>query len=140
LAALPERDQYVAMELWRGLITNHDFVAVPSDNDRSSVRFDDERFLSYVPIRRPWTMCVQDRLPPGVVGALVNQTHLFQDLYLFIDHQQKLLYDAIDGRRSVSEILEHVKGQGSTPPAREFFEQLWWYDQVVFDTSKERKA
>ena len=138
LAALPERDQYVAMELWRGLITNHDFVAVPGDNDRSSVRFDDERYLSYVPIRRPWTMCVQDRLPPGAAGVLVNQTHLFQDLYLFIDEQQKRMYDAIDGRRSVSEILDQVKGQGT--PDRGFFEQLWWYDQVVFDTSKEHKA
>lgn len=136
LAALPEREQYAAMELWRGLITNHDFVAVPGDSDRSRVRFDDERYLNYVPIRRPWTICVQDRLPPGAAGVLVNQTHLFQDLYLFIDEQQKRIYEAIDGRRSVSEILEHVKAG----PAREFFEELWWYDQVVFDTSKERKA
>ena len=136
LAALPAREQYAAMELWRGLITNHDFVAVPGDSDRSRVRFDDERYLNYVPIRRPWTICVQDRLPPGAAGVLVNQTHLFQDLYLFIDEQQKRIYEAIDGRRSVSEILEHVKAG----PAREFFEELWWYDQVVFDTSKERKA
>ncbi len=140
LAALPERDQYEAMELWRGLITNHDFIAVASDKDRSSIRFDDERYLSYVPIRRPWTMCVQDRLPPGVIGALVNQTHLFQDLYLFIDDQQKQIYDAIDGRRSISEILDQVKPQEVTSPAREFFKQLWWYDQVVFDTSKECKV
>ena len=136
LAALPEREQYAAMELWRGLITNHDFVAVPGDSDRSRVRFDDERYLNYVPIRRPWTICVQDRLPPGAAGVLVNQTHLFPDLYLFIDEQQKRIYEAIDGRRSVSEILEHVKAGR----AREFFAELWWYDQVVFDTSKERKA
>jgi len=135
LLALPEREQYVAMELWRGLITNHDFVAVPSEN-RSRVRFDDESYRSYVPIRRPWTMCVQDRLPPGAAGVLVNQTHLFQDLYLFIDEQQKRMYDSIDGRRSVSEIIDQV----NAPAGREFFEDLWWYDQVVFDTSKERKA
>jgi len=138
LLALPEREQYVAMELWRGLIANHDFVAVPRSNDRATIRFDDERYLSYVPIRRPWTVCIQDRLPPGAAGVLVNQTHLFQDLYLFIDEQQKRIYDAIDGRRSVSEILGLMKGEGAL--AREFFEQLWWYDQVVFDTSKERKA
>ena len=138
LLELPERDQYVAMELWRGLITNHDIVAVPSNSDGARVRFDDERCLNYVPIRRPWTICVQESLPPGVAAALVNQTHLFDDLYLFIDEQQKQMYDAIDGRRSVSEILEAVKGAAA--PAREFFEQLWWYDQVVFDTSKEHKA
>ena len=142
LAALSERDQYAAMELWRGLITNHDFIAVPSDSDRSRIRFDDERYLSYVPVRRPWTICVQERLPPCAAGVLINQTHLFQDLYLFIDEQQKRIYDAIDGRRSISEILDHVTGavKGATPPARGFFEQLWWYDQVVFDTSKERTA
>jgi len=138
LLTLPEREQYVAMELWRGLITNHDIVAVPSNSEGARVRFEDERYLNYVPIRRPWTICVQERLPPGVAGALVNQTHLFDDLYLFIDEQRKRIYDAIDGRRSVSEILDAVKGE--TAPAREFFEQLWWYDQVVFDTSKERKA
>ena len=137
LLALAERDQYVAMELWRGLIANHDIVAVPTDSD-TRVRFDDERYLNYVPIRRPWTICVQESLPPGVAGALVNQTHLFDDLYLFIDEQQKRIYDAIDGRRSVSEIVETVKSAAA--PAREFFEQLWWYDQVVFDTSKERQA
>ena len=138
LLALPERDQYVAMELWRGLITNHDIVAVPSNSDGARVRFDDDSYLNYVPIRRPWTICVQDGLPPGITAALVNQTHLFDDLYLFIDEQQKRIYDAIDGRRSVSEILEGVNGMKAS--AREFFEQLWWYDQVVFDTSKERKA
>jgi hypothetical protein len=77
-------------------------------------------------------------LPPGVAAALVNQTHLFDDLYIFMDEQQKRIYDAIDGHRSVSEIVEAVKGAAAS--AREFFEQLWWYDQVVFDTSKERKA
>ena len=85
LAALPEREQYMAMELWRGLMTNHDFVVHRSDvnNDGLKVRFDDEQYLRYVPIRRPWTICVQERLPPGAAGVLLNQTHLFQDLYSF---------------------------------------------------------
>jgi SAM-dependent methyltransferase len=131
LAALPEREQYIEMELWRGLMTNHDFVAYRSD--QPPVRFDDDRFLSYVPIRRAWTACIQDRLPPGVAGALLNQTHLFDDLFVFVDEQGKRFYQAIDGRRSVAEIMDHGK---DTAHAREFFEKLWWYDQVVFDTSK----
>jgi SAM-dependent methyltransferase len=134
IAALPEHDQFTAMELWRGLITNHDFVAQPRNTDRWKVRFDDKSHLRYVPIRRPWTICIQDRLPPGAAGVLLNQTHLFNDLYLVISPQEKRMYDAIDGRRSISEILDHVK----EPAEREFFEKLWWYDQVVFDTSKER--
>jgi len=132
LVALPQREQYVEMELWRGLITNHDFVAYSSEvnNDQLPVSFDDDRYLRYVPIRRAWTTCIEERLPPDVSGALLNQTHLFDDLFIFVDEQQKQLYKRIDGRRSVAEILDQEKD------ARDFFEKLWWYDQVVFDTSK----
>ncbi|HJS23979.1 MAG TPA: class I SAM-dependent methyltransferase [Pyrinomonadaceae bacterium] len=136
LAALPEPEQYIAMELLRGLMANHSFVAYRSDlnNDGSKVRFDDERYLRFVPVRLPWTICIQDRIPPGAAGVLVNQTHLFNDLYIFINEKEKQIYDAIDGRRSVSEIVETV--EGSSPLARDFFEKLWRYDQVVFNTSK----
>ena len=133
LAALPEREQYAAMELWRGLITNHDFVV--HHGGGKNVRFDDDRYLRYVPVRRAWTTCMQqERLPPGSAGVLVNQTHLFQDLFLVIDAQEKQMYEAIDGHRSISEIIETV--EGASPLARVFFEKLWWYDQAVFDTSK----
>ena len=140
LAALPKREQYVEMELLRGLMTNHDFVAYRKDanSDGNEVRFDDENYLRYVPIRRPWTMCVQERLPPGAAGVLLNQTHLFDDLYLFIDAQQKQMFDAIDGSRSVSTIVEQVNANEGL--AREFFEKLWCYDQVVFDTSRVQQA
>ena len=131
LAALPERQQYEAMELWRGLMTNHDFV-VRANSDNAKIRFNDERYLQYVPIRRTWTMCVQERLPPGAAGALVNQTHLFHDLFLLIDEQEKQMYDAINGKRSIAEIVDQTTGK---EPAA-FFEKLWQYDQVVFDTSQ----
>jgi SAM-dependent methyltransferase len=138
LAALPERDQYIEMELWRGLITNHDFIVYRSDanNEHAKLRFDDESYLRYVPIRRPWTICVQERLPPGAAGVLLNQTHLFEDLFCFIDAQEKQMFDAIDGRRSIAEIVEQI--EGSQPAASQFFDKLWWYDQVVFDISSVR--
>jgi SAM-dependent methyltransferase len=135
LAALPEREQYTQMELWRGLMTNHDFIARRSDaKNEDKIRFDDEQHLRYVPIRRAWTTCVQEQLPPGAAGVLLNQTHLFTDLFLPIREQEKQMYDAIDGRRSISEIIETVNG--ASPLERDFFEKLWWYDQVVFDTSR----
>jgi SAM-dependent methyltransferase len=138
LAALPEREQYAAMELWRGLMGNHSFVAYRSDadHDESKVRFDEDH-VRYIPIRLPWTTCVQQSLPPGAAGVLVNQTHLFPDLYIMINPQEKQMFDAIDGRRSIGEIIDSMKDE--TPPApREFFEKLWRHDQVVFDTSKAR--
>jgi SAM-dependent methyltransferase len=136
LAALPEVEQYAAMELWRGLISNHDFVAYRDDAKAEKLRFDDDRFLSYVPIRRSWTISVQERLPPGAAAALLNQTHLFNDLFFLIDARQKRMYDAIDGRRTIAQILHEIKDT-DTQAAREFFEDLDWHDQVVFDTSKE---
>jgi SAM-dependent methyltransferase len=130
LTELPEREQFVEMELYRGLVTNHDFVAYRSDAAR--VSFDDERYQHYVPIRRAWTTCIEERLPAGAAGMLVNQTHLFNDLFVFVDEQGKQMYAAIDGRRTIAEIA----GDENDADTRDFFERLWWYDQIVFDTSK----
>jgi SAM-dependent methyltransferase len=140
LAALPLREQYAAMELWRGLMTIHSFVVHQSDahNYELKVRFDEEHYLRYVPVRLPWTMCVSEGLPVDAAGVLLNQTHVFDDLYLVIDAQEKEMFEAIDGRRSISEIVDKVKERGAAAPARVFFEKLWRYDQVVFDTSHEQ--
>ena len=132
LRALPEREQYIEMELWRGLITNHDFIVYSGKANATQVRLADERYVDYVPIRRAWTGCVTERLPAGAAGALVNQTHLFNDLFLFIDEYEKGLYEAIDGRRTIGDIADQDQH------ARAFFQKLWWYDQVVFDTTKAR--
>ena len=136
LAALPEREQYIEMELWRGLMSNHSVLLYRNDvnTDEFKVRFDDERYLRYVPVRMSFTICIQQGIPPGAAGVLVNQTHVFPDMYVIIDALEKQMYDAIDGRRSISEIVEQV--EGAAPLARDFFEKLWWHDQVVFDTSK----
>jgi SAM-dependent methyltransferase len=134
LAALPEREQYIEMELWRGLMSNHSVVVQRADSDESKVRFDDERYLRYVPVRLPWTICTEDRLPPGAAGVLMNQTHLFQDLFIVIDAKQKQMLDAIDRRRTISQIAEDVNVPA--PHARDFFEKLWRYDQVIFNTSR----
>ncbi len=138
LAALPEREQYIEMELWRGLITNHDFVVYRNDvnNDHLNISFDDESYLRYVPIRRAWTICTQENLPPGAAGVLLNRTHLFHDLVMAIDGQEKQMYEAIDGRRSISEIVDNVDHEGAATLARDFFQKLWWYDQTVFNTSR----
>jgi SAM-dependent methyltransferase len=138
LATLPEREQYTAMELWRGLMKNHHIVAHHSDanDDELKICFDDERYLRYVPFRLPWTTCVQEveNLPPDTAAVLVNKAHVFPDLFLFIDAKEKQAYDAIDGRRTIGQIVDTVEGFG--PRARDFFQKLWWYDQVAFDTSK----
>ena len=113
-------------------MTNHDFIVQHGHAKNPS--FDGEQYLEYVPIRRAWTMCAEDQLPPGAVGVLLNRTHLFDDLFLPVNEQEKQLYEAIDGQRNISEIVEGLKS--SSPVARDFFEKLWWFDQVVFDMSR----
>jgi hypothetical protein len=84
----------------------------------------------------PDTICVQERLPPGAAGVLINQSHTYTDLYLPIDAQEKQWYDATDGKRTIHEIMGYTTTGDSLQRARIFFERLWWYDQVVFDASK----
>lgn len=137
LADLPERERYAEMELWRGLMPNHSFVAYRNDADQTGakIRIDEDAFMQYVPIRLPWTACLQQSLPPGAAGVLVNQTHVFQDLFVIIKIHEKQMFDAIDGRRNIAEIME-TANESDSNEAREFFEKLWLHDQVVFDTSK----
>ena len=83
--------------------------------------------------RLPDTITVRDRLPPGRAAVLINRNHTYTDLYLPIDARQERLLAAIDGERTVAEICR-VPGDRSI--ARAFFQQLWRWDQVVFDTSR----
>jgi hypothetical protein len=79
-----------------------------------------------VPIRLPHPVCVENRLPPGAAGVLLNWSHQHTDLVLPIDARQKKQFDAIDGTRSMAEI----GGDAA------FFETLWRYDQVTWRTTE----
>ena len=128
VAELPKRGQYAAMELWRGMMTTHSIIM---RRGKDKFYFGDD-WPGYVPIRLAHTMCVQERLPPRAAGVLLNRSHQFHDLILVIDAREKKMFDAIDGRRSIAEIVDHA-GHDSSSDARGFFEKLWSYDQVVFD-------
>jgi hypothetical protein len=112
-------------------------AVVYGDDGPQQVRFDGDAWLGFVPIRLPDTICVQDRLPPGAAGVLINRTHIDTDLFMPIDVTQKRLFDAIDGNRNIGKILKKtsMRDDQQREVARTFFEQLWWWDQVVFDTS-----
>ena len=133
LSRLPAEEQFAAIELFRGSMVHHSFVAYHQGRpDHQMVDFGGDAWLDYVPIRVPDTIVVEERLPAGAAGVLINRTHAYTDLYLPIDVPQKALFDAIDGRRSIAEI---APDQALHPVARILFERLWCYDQVVFDIS-----
>jgi SAM-dependent methyltransferase len=142
LAALPLKEQYAALELFRGTMLRHSLIAYRDDapGDGCFPRFEGKEWPTYVPIRLPETVCLRERLPAGAAAILVNQSHEYHDLFLPIDSEQLRLYEAIDGKTAITGLLERVAGKKEAPGlyerARRFYRQLWFYDQVVFDASK----
>ena len=142
LAALPLRQQHAAVELFRGTIVSHSFIAYRDDRAEKNqpITFAGIRWRDYIPITLPWTVCVRDRLPAGSVAVLINRAHSHPDLICTVDAFEDRLLGAIDGKRTLAEILSHVAGHESTASrALGFFERLWQYDQVVFDASRASK-
>jgi len=141
LAQLSLQEQYAAVEVFRGTMIRHSMVAYRGDapGGAQALGFAGDAWLGFVPLRMPDTICIQERLPPGAAGVLINQTHAYRDLIMPIDSTEKRLFDAIDGSRSIGGIMERAlpssQTKTQTDTARSFFEKLWWYDQVVFDAS-----
>ncbi len=142
MARLPVVEQYAAVELFRGTMVRHSMVAYREDSPSGvqQISFDGDAWLGYVPLRMPDTICVEERLPPGAAGVLINQTHAYRDLILPIDSAEKRVFDAIDGSCSIAGIVERacpfIQTESQLDWARTFLEKLWWYDQVVFDASQ----
>jgi SAM-dependent methyltransferase len=142
LAQLSLLEQYAAVELFRGTMVRHSVVAYRTDNPAGGqqVSFNGDAWLGYVPIRRPDTICVEERLPPGAAAVLINQSHTYPDLFMPIDPTEKRLFDATDGNIRIGDIVERQSPASQTQSllgiARGFFERLWLYDQVVFDVSQ----
>ena len=140
LASLPPPLQHAAVELLRGTMTKHNFIAYRDDRlgEAQPITFEGDTWRGWVPLRLPWTLCIRDRAPPGSVAVLINRAHTYPDLALPIDAAQEQIFAAIDGNRSIDEILRAAGGAGGDEQARRFIEQLWEYDQVVFDVTNSR--
>jgi SAM-dependent methyltransferase len=137
LASLAPSLKHAAVELLRGTMTKHSFIAYRDDHfgECQPITFEGDAWRGYLPVRLPWTLCVRDRLPAGSVAVLINRAHTYPDLALPIDRAQERIFAAIDGNRSITEILRGAAGAGGDEQARGFIEQLWDYDQIVFDTT-----
>jgi SAM-dependent methyltransferase len=139
IAHLSLREQYAAIELFRGTMSRHSAVVYRNDCDNPQLfGSSSDTWLDYIPIRMPDTMCVRGRVPPGAAAALVNRTHSYNDLVLAITPIEKNLFDAIDGQLTVAAIanrtLSYANWSSYNDSIRKFFERLWWHDQVVFAT------
>jgi hypothetical protein len=137
LAALPERAQHAATELFRGTMTRHRFIAYGNEmiaRDQC-IRFSGEQWLDYVPLRLPWTRCVRDQVPAGSIAVIWNPACGYPDLMMPINSAEDRLLAQIDGRRTLGEIVDRCEPSHSATRVLQFFERLWQYDQIVFDVS-----
>jgi hypothetical protein len=104
-------------------------------------RFDNDAWLSYIPIRLPETINAYQRLPPGAAAVLINQAHTDPDLAMPVGASELRIVEAIDGVRTVGEIVQKLSHSGVSTQrklrqlAQRLFERLWRFDQVVFDSS-----
>jgi SAM-dependent methyltransferase len=138
LASLPPRLQHAAVELFRGTMVSHSFIAHRNDRAEKSqpISFAGDDWRKFVPIALPGTVCVRERLPPGSVAVLIKRSHPFTDLVLTVDSFEDRLLGGIDGKRTLDEILQVASpGRDGERRAMRFFERLWRYDHVVFDAS-----
>ncbi|MGC2199571.1 MAG: class I SAM-dependent methyltransferase [Stellaceae bacterium] len=138
LASLPPPLQHAAVELLRGTMTKHNFIAYRDDRPDQSQpsTFEGDSWRRYVPLRLPWTLCIRDRAPPGSVAVLINRAHTYPDLAFPIDAAQERVFAAIDGNRSIDEIVRTAAEADDKEPVRRLFERLWQYDQIVFDLTE----
>jgi hypothetical protein len=137
LQVLPEAEQHAAVELFRGVITHHEFVAYRTDCacPAQPVRFSAEAWRSYIAVRLPWTKCIRERLPAGSAAVLLNPAHKHADLVLAIDAMEDGLLSQIDGTRSLGDIVGEHPGRNAVQRALQFFRKLWEYDQIAIDAS-----
>ena len=115
-------------------MVRHSAIAYLRDDApmQNAVRFDGDEWRAYVPIAVPGTIAVRERLPAGAAAVLINRNHTDTDLYFPVTARQERLLAALDGERTIAQICGDAE-DGTF--ARDFFEQLWQCDQVVFDAS-----
>lgn len=141
LASLPPAMQHAAVELLRGTMTRHSFIAYRGDGtgESQSISFEGESWHSYIPVRLPWTLSIREGVPPGVSAVVINPTHSYPDLALPIDAARERILMEIDGWRTVEDILRRAKRIGAEQGVR-FIQQLWEYDQIAFDATEMRRS
>ena len=119
-------------------MVTHSFIAYRNDHsgDKQPITFAGNNWRGYIPLATPWTVCVRERLPPGSAAVLINRAHTFTDLIFTVDSFEDRLLSAIDGKRTLDDILQYAAiDNGDERRALGFFERLWHYDQIVFDAS-----
>ena len=139
LAALPSRLQHAAVELFRGTMVSHSFIAYRDDSADESqpITFAGDSWRDYVPITLPWTVMRSGTSAPWQRrGADQPVAHIHRS------HSHRRLFRGPAARRHRRKpnprrnLRSASPGRDGESRALRFFKRLWQYDQVVFDASR----
>jgi SAM-dependent methyltransferase len=136
LAARPAAEQHAAMELLRGTMITHTFVAVRDDRPPATYAVDLGRddWLEHVPVPFVGSALVADDPPAGATAILRHRSHRDPDLALPVDTDQEAMFRGVDGRRTIAAIAAHA-GRRPDESVRAYFTALWRHDLVLLRLS-----
>ena len=134
LHGLTGREAAAAVELFRGTLARHSAVAYHDGSETCDPGelLSGENWTRLVPIRRPDTLVITEKLPPGAAAVLINRAHTQTDVFLPIDAEKKRVLEAIDGTRAAGDI---DAGSLSREALCRYLKVLWTHDQILFDAS-----
>ncbi len=139
---LPETEQFALAELYRGSMASHEVVGCRDDRPTASWRigFDGSDWPRYVPIRNPGLGISEQDLPSKAAARLHWESHAFPEINALVDSLQAGLFNAVDGRRTISEVVANAGAEFDDPVAREyarnFFRSMWVFDYFWFRTAR----
>jgi hypothetical protein len=127
---------FALTELFRGNIRTHTVIACRDDRPAESyaVRFTGRGWLGFKPIRNPGLEIDAGPFPGDGVARLSWAAHDDPAISLVVDEAQARLFDAIDDRRSIAQIVEAAALPVADPErvAQAFFHALWCRDFAWF--------
>ena len=138
---LPELEQFAVAELYRGSMATHEVVVCRDDRPTASWRvgFDGSDWPRYVPIRNPGLGISEQNLPAKAVARLHWESHTFPEINVLVDSLQARLFNAVDGCRTIAQVVSHAGAEFDEPAAREyarnFFRSMWVFDYFWFRTA-----
>jgi hypothetical protein len=132
-----EADGLLALtELFRGNLRTHTVIACRDDRpvESHAVRFTGSQWRRFKPIRNPGLEIDPGPFPGDGVARLSWAAHEDAAISLIVDETQARLFDAIDGSRSIEQIVEAAALRVADPErvAQTLFQALWRRDFVWF--------
>ena len=133
LDKMSDAEAYSVMELFRGTMITHRFVAAHAgQHGPRKGSIDDENWRTLKPVLFPGARINTLALPKGYAAQLWNPTHGYPDLLLDISSIELQIYEAMNGDISLADIAQKVKvDEGQV---KSLYKKLWDFDQVMFRT------